>query len=294
MKRPKKTNLPQPKIGNLNTISQEALEHAEETAQAFFDVQNDKDKELYHYGTPRHSGRYPWGSGENPYQGDIDFKAHVKQLKSKGWSQKEIAKSMNMTTSQLRARIDIASENVTRARDAEIFKLRDKNYSKVAIARQLDIPESTVRNVLKKVDKVKEDSTRAIADRLKKAVEEQKYIDIGHGCESMIGVSKDKLRHAVALLEQEGFKRSFHEQPQMGTSKSTTMKILASQDTPWAEIEAARKNAEIDFPGFHYEHNDYTNPHKLETPTSVSSKRIMIAYPDSDPEKDGAAKDGLI
>ena len=24
--------------------------------------------ELQHYGTPRHSGRYPWGSGENPYQ----------------------------------------------------------------------------------------------------------------------------------------------------------------------------------------------------------------------------------
>lgn len=24
--------------------------------------------ELYHYGTPRHSGRYPWGSGKDPYQ----------------------------------------------------------------------------------------------------------------------------------------------------------------------------------------------------------------------------------
>lgn len=27
-------------------------------------------EELYHYGTPRHSGRYPWGSGNRPYQGD--------------------------------------------------------------------------------------------------------------------------------------------------------------------------------------------------------------------------------
>lgn len=25
-------------------------------------------KYLCHYGTPRHSGRYPWGSGKNPYQ----------------------------------------------------------------------------------------------------------------------------------------------------------------------------------------------------------------------------------
>ena len=26
--------------------------------------------ELYHYGTPRHSGRYPYGSGARPYQGE--------------------------------------------------------------------------------------------------------------------------------------------------------------------------------------------------------------------------------
>lgn len=26
--------------------------------------------ELYHYGTPRHSGRYPYGSGERPFQGE--------------------------------------------------------------------------------------------------------------------------------------------------------------------------------------------------------------------------------
>lgn len=25
--------------------------------------------ELYHYGVKRRSGRYPWGSGERPYQG---------------------------------------------------------------------------------------------------------------------------------------------------------------------------------------------------------------------------------
>ena len=26
-------------------------------------------KELYHYGIPRRSGRYPWGSGDRPFQG---------------------------------------------------------------------------------------------------------------------------------------------------------------------------------------------------------------------------------
>ena len=272
---------------SVDKLPKEALSNIQEIAQGIFDEAN---KELYHYGTPRHSGRYPWGSGENPYQGDFDFKAHVAKLKEKGWSQKEIAKSMQMNTSQLRAKIDISSENITRARDAMVFKLRDKGYSKVAIARQLQIPESTVRNVLKNVDKVKQNSTRSVAEDLKKAIGEQKYIDVGHGCESQMGISKDKLRHAVALLQQEGYKISYHEQPQMGTGKSTIMKVLVTKDTPWAEVEKARKNAEIDFPGFHYEHNDYDNPHKLETPVAVAEKRVKIIYP-----KDGGdKKDGLI
>ena len=261
-----------------------------ETIERMQSALEEEENELYHYGTPRHSGRYPWGSGENPYQSDMDFKAHINGLKKKGWTQMEIAKSMGMNTSQLRAKVDIASENITRARDAAVFKLRDKGYSKVAIARQLDIPESTVRNVLKNVEKIKENSTRNVAETLKQAVKDQKYIDVGHGCESQMNISKDKLRHAVALLEEEGYSIQYHEQPQMGTGKTTMMKILVPKGTPWAEVERARKNAEIDFPGFHYEHGDYDNPHKLKTPSSVDSSRVLIAYP-----KDGGAeKDGLI
>ena len=273
---------------SIAALSDEAFANIARNAEDI--IQHSDSNELYHYGTPRHSGRYPWGSGENPYQGDWDFKSHYSSLKKKGWSQKEIAKSMGMNTSQLRAKIDIASENLTRGRDAMVYKLRDKGYSKMAIARQLQIPESTVRNVLKNVDKIKENSTRSVAESLKNAISEQKYIDVGHGCESQMGISKDKLRHAVALLEQEGYKISYHEQPQMGTSKSTTMKVLVSKETPWVEVERARKNAEIDFPGFHYEHGDYNNPHKLETPTPVKLDRVKIIYP----KEGGDKKDGLI
>ena len=31
------------------------------------------DDILMHYGMPRRSGRYPWGSGDNPYQHSGDF-----------------------------------------------------------------------------------------------------------------------------------------------------------------------------------------------------------------------------
>ena len=256
----------------------------------------DKGNELQHYGTPRHSGRYPWGSGENPYQGDAAFQKHVNSMRQRGFSNTEIAKSMKMSTSQYRAKLDIAGENVTKGRNAAIFKLRDKGYSKTKVAKILDIPESTVRYVLQNVDQEKRSSTRAIADDLKSAVEEQKYIDVGHGVESHLHCSKDKLRHAVSLLEQEGYKVENHYQTQMGTGKPTTIKVLTKSDTTWAEIENARRNNLINFPKYHYEDGDYKNPHRLETPTSVSSKRIQVIYGD-EPGPDGhtgAERDGLI
>ena len=39
---------------------------------------------LMHYGMPRRSGRYPWGSGDNPYQHSGDFLSRVDELKSLG------------------------------------------------------------------------------------------------------------------------------------------------------------------------------------------------------------------
>lgn len=47
--------------------------------------------ELMHYGTPRHSGRYPWGSGENPYQRTGDFLSRIKELQDKGLSEKDLS-----------------------------------------------------------------------------------------------------------------------------------------------------------------------------------------------------------
>ncbi len=65
---------------------------------------------LMHYGTKRHSGRYPWGSGDNPYQredwfagfdyGDNEYDREpwfcdeVAKLRGQGYTPKEIAKML--------------------------------------------------------------------------------------------------------------------------------------------------------------------------------------------------------
>ena len=252
--------------------------------------------DLEHYGTPRHSGRYPWGSGENPYQGDENFQKHLSSLRKRGMTNTEIAKSMGISTTQLRAKIDIAGENATKWRDSMIYKLHDKGYNNSAIARQLQIPDTTVGNVLRRENQHKISSVRAVADTLKEAVKDQKYVDVGHGSEVYMRASKDKMRHAVALLEQEGYEIQLHYQKQMGTGKPTTIKVLCPKGTPWAEVEQAKREAKIDFPNYHFEDRDYKNPHKLETPVSVDSKRVQVVFgdqklPDGTYGKD---RDGLI
>ena len=43
------------------------------------------EEKLAHYGVKRRSGRYPWGSGDNPYQHGKDFLARIDELKKDGW-----------------------------------------------------------------------------------------------------------------------------------------------------------------------------------------------------------------
>ena len=50
--------------------------------------------ELYHYGVKRRSGRYPWGSGKEPYQHSGDFLSRVEELKRQGLKETEIARVM--------------------------------------------------------------------------------------------------------------------------------------------------------------------------------------------------------
>ena len=40
--------------------------------------------ELAHYGMPRRSGRYPWGSGKDGYQRSVGWRGHIQDLKDQG------------------------------------------------------------------------------------------------------------------------------------------------------------------------------------------------------------------
>ena len=70
---------------------------------AFIENENDEIV-IAHYGIKRESGRYPWGSGEDPYQHEAGWFARVQELRDSGMTDSQIAKSMKMTTTQFRAK----------------------------------------------------------------------------------------------------------------------------------------------------------------------------------------------
>lgn len=243
---------------------------------------------LKHYGTPRHSGRYPWGSGDNPYQRHADFLANYYNLKDKGMTPTEIAKSMNMTTSVLRAKVSYANDTLRRERASQAMKLKEKGYSNPAIAKRMGLPnESSVRALLKEKSDIRAQQTENLLNVLKATVEEKKYVDVGGGSELRLNVSEQKLKNACVLLEEEGYKITTFRTQQAGTPYKTTVKVLTKADVPRSEINQHR--GDIAIPNYYSEDHGFTL-NKVERPVPINGSRIYIRYG----EEGGKERDGTI
>lgn len=245
------------------------------------------DDELMHYGTPRHSGRYPWGSGENPYQSSTGLYGMAKQLKSQGMSDKEIAESFGMSTREYKSAYSNAKNEVRAANRAEALRLKDKGYSNTAIGKRMGVNESTVRSWMDEDIAERSSISKNTAKALKSAVDDKKYIDIGGGVENQMGISRTALDNAVKMLKDEGYSVHYIQTEQLGTGHKTSIKVLAPPDTTYSEVW--NHKADIEFPGFHSEDKGRTID-KIGKPVSISSKRIKINYA----EEGGKDKDGVI
>lgn len=240
-----------------------------------------------HYGVLRRSGRYPWGSGENPYQRYDSFLGYVDELRSQGLSEVEIARGLGMTTSELRSRKSIAKAEKRAADAAEAWRLKEKGYSNVAIGERMGINESSVRNLLKPSLQERNNVTKATADMLKNSVEEKGYIDVGVGIENHLGISRTKLKTAIAQLEDEGYTVHYVPVEQLGTGKKTTIMVLAKPGTTYSEVYRNRDQIKLI--------TDYTEDGGrsylgLEPIRNINGKRVLIRYA----EDGGTKKDGVI
>lgn len=247
--------------------------------------------ELYHYGMPKRSGRYPYGSGENPYQHDPRFSTRVNELKRGGMTEKEIAEAMGMkSVQQLRNELSLVKQQDKALKRAQAVQLYNEGRGPTEIARILGLPnESSARSLIASAATKRNETTQATISVLEKNTKEKKYIDIGHGVAESLGISETRLKTAVQALENQGYTVQNIYVPQVSDpKKGTTVKVLAAPGVTYADILANKEKIGT-------LNERFTNPHSvnlygLEPIKSISSKKIEIRYA----EEGGKDKDGVI
>lgn len=247
---------------------------------------------LMHYGMPRRSGRYPWGSGDNPYQHSGDFLSRVDELKKQGFSEKEIAEKIGLTTTQLRTQMSLAKDERRSLQVATAKGLREKGYSLNEIAEKMGFAnDSSVRSLLNENSEARMNQAKTTADFLKQMIDEKGMIDVGTGVERELGISREKLNQALYILELEGYPVYGGGVPQVtNPGKQTNIKVVCPPGTEHREIyDFENVHSVKDYEKVLTEDGQKVRP-AFQYPESLDSSRLKINYA----EEGGIHKDGVI
>ena len=270
----------------------------EKDIRSYYGVES-QNEVLEHYGTKKHSGRYPWGSGENPYQHSGDFLSRIELLKNKGLSEKDILNSINdtlpkeyqMSLSEFRVAKSKAINLRKMSEYEQIKDLKDnKGLGWTDIAKQLNMSESSVRSKYSgNIDK-KTKRAESIAETLKKEVEKKGMVDISEGANQVLGISETELNDAAYTLEAEyGFKRyGVGIRQPTNIRQQTNITVLAKPE--FDQKYAYQHQDQIDSLGDYHSNDGGETFQKLQRPSSLDSSRVAIRYGD----EGGLAKDGVI
>ena len=265
-------------------------------------MENPDFEELMHYGMPRRSGRYPWGSGDNPYQHEGDFLSRVQQLRdTEDFSYTEngktytgdlaIAKSMGLTTTQFRTQLSMANSERRRLEVERAKSLRADGKSLNEIAEIMGYKnDSSIRSLLNSDSEARMNVARKTADFLKQQINEKGMLDVGVGVERELGISREKLNEALYMLELEGYPVYGGGIPQVtNPGKQTNVKVICPPGTEHKEIYNYGDIHSVSEDWVSHDGGDSYVP-RFKYPESMDSKRLMIRYGD----EGGKNKDGVI
>lgn len=259
----------------------------EQVAFEYFGEVNDEF--LEHYGIKRRSGRYPWGSGEDPYQHSGDFLSRVEQYKKQGLKDNEIAKAMGMTSTTYRAMTGIANDERRSLLVDRAKSLRADGLSLNEIAKEMGYKnDSSVRALLNVDSEIRMNQAKNAADLIRKSIEEKGMIDVGKGVDIQLGISKEKLDQALLMLEIEGYP-VYGGRVEQATNpgKKTTIKVICPKGTEHKDIFSYDIHSIDDYVS--YDKGETFKP-SFVYPKSMDSKRLAIRYA----EDGGIKKDGII
>ena len=215
-----------------------------EEIDSYFGCGSMSDEEyLEHYGMPRRSGRYPWGSGKEPFQSSRDFLGRVEQMRKNGFTYTDpqtgkkytgdnaIAKSLGYSSTDFRTVYAIAKDERRGYDVAKAQSMKSDGLSTSEIGRRLGVNESTVRSYLNPNSESRMKQARATAEMLKKHVDEKGMIDVGTGVDRELNISKEKLDQALFILQAEGGYKVYGGRFAQVTNKGqmTTQRVLCKR-----------------------------------------------------------------
>lgn len=248
------------------------------------------DDELQHEGVIERSGRFPWGSGEHPFQRLGGAHGEYMRMKKDGLSDKEIAENLGCSVTQLRARMALFNADKSRHYISKCVELADNGKSNLEIARALGISETSVRNYLKASAGVRREQMFEAMNAIKETIGDHGFVNVGKGTENRMNIAQNKLMYAVSNLEDEGYKvYSNLRVKQGGSGNYTTVKVVATPDMTFADC--FKNMQDMKLMNYHSEDGGMTFK-KPEPPVNVDSKRIDVRFAD-DPIS-GADMDGVI
>ena len=251
---------------------------------------------LMHYGVKRRSGRYPWGSGEDPYQHSGDFLSRVEKLQKDGLSEKEVADAVGLTTTDLRMQIRVAKHQRRELEVARAKSLREDGLSLNEIAEKMGYKnDSSIRSLLNENTAANKNRAKMTAEKLKEELEEKGYLDVGVGVERELGCSAGTLKEALFILETEGYAHFGVGMSQVNNpGKQTTLDIIAKnpdgRDVKELQSEVYRDFDLVKSVGNYHSNDGGLSFTKLDRPSSMSSDRVYVRYD----EEGGTLKDGVI
>ena len=269
------------------------MNHVAEEIRSYYGVANDQSK-LEHYGMPRRSGRYPWGSGDDPYQhGSVNFLSRVEELKKQGWTEtpENIKKEFGLTTTQYRMEKAIAKDEERILKVARAKSLKEDGLGATEIGKKMGLNESTVRSLLNSESEARMNEARKTAEFIKEQIDKKGMIDVGTGVERELGISQEKLNQALYLLEREGYPIYKGGIPQAtNPGQQTNQKVICPPGTEHKEIYNFDKIHPLNEDKYISRDGGDTFEKKFHYPESLDSKRLMIRYK----EDGGIDKDGVV
>lgn len=248
------------------------------------------DDILMHYGVKRRSGRYPWGSGDNPFQHGGDFLSRVEELQGQGKTEKQIADELKMSTTDLRMQVRVAKHERRMVLADRAKSLREEGKTLDEIAKIMGYNnDSSVRALLNENTASNKNKARQTAERLKQELAEKGALDVGTGAERELGVSSGVLQEALFILETEGYNRFGVGVPQVNNPKNRTITpVISVPDIDQRQVY--QDLALVKSVGEYHSTDGGESWDKREYPASISSDRVKIRYA----EEGGLGKDGVI